>query len=157
MKNLSIIAILTLSACSSVEDITYNYPYISNLTNTECLSSHTDTYNRDSDTGNGTFEMTLKERTGICRFTSLDYPCDFGKVNIKVSYADGVLKIVEYPSSDNADCRCETDASFIIENIPDNDFILKIYHADMNGKFNENNPTYTGKVNLVDGGLSIPY
>ena len=48
--------------------------------------------------------------------------------------------LIEYPTADKADCRCEIDASFIIENIPQNDFILKIYHGDTHGNYNIDNP-----------------
>ena len=157
IKMITVTVILALTACSSVDDITSNYPYISKLTNTECIKAFTHNSEIDSDTDHGTFKMTLEGTPAKCKFTSLYYPCDFGKVNIKVSYKEGVLSIVEYPSSDKADCRCETDATFIVENIPYGDFILKIYHGDINGKFNEDSPKYIGKIELVDVGLSIPY
>lgn len=154
---LPVVTILALTACSSVEDITYNYPHVSNLANTECLNSYTDNFVIDRDSSHGTFEMTLKGTTAICKFTSLYYPCDYGKVNIKVSYDEGILKIIEYPSYDYADCLCETDATFIVENIPYNDFILKLYHGDTNGEFDDNNPKYTGKITFINGSLSTPY
>ena len=74
-----------MSSCSSTEDVTARYPYISSLANTNCLS-HIDTdseFSRGSD-ATGIFEMTVNGTTAHCKFTSLDYPCDFEKVNISL-------------------------------------------------------------------------
>lgn len=67
------------------------------------------------------------------------------------------MTIVEYPSSDTADCRCEIDATFTIENIPHNEFVLKIYHGDTNGNYNKTALKYEGRINPAEGKIMIPY
>lgn len=116
MKTLiSILLIFTLSSCSSAEDIALQHPYLSQLNNTECLNSKDIDFSQSrSEDSNGSFEMVFDGNTAKCKFTSLEYPCDFEKVNVNVFYSEGVLTIVEYPSSDKVDCRCEIDASFLI-------------------------------------------
>ena len=111
-----------LSSCSSMEDIALQNPYISNVEDTGCLS-HWDTDNAEgrSEVNNGTFEMIFDGKDAKCKFTSLEYPCDYEQVNVKITYNEGIMIIIEYPSSDKADCRCEIDASFTIENMPKND------------------------------------
>lgn len=154
----TIMLIFMLSSCSSVEDITLQHPYLSQLTNTECLNSKDIDYSQSrSDDSNGSFEMVFEGNTAKCKFTSLEYPCDFEKVNVNVFYSEGVLTIVEYPSSDKADCRCEISASFLIENVPQLDFILKIYHGDTTGRFNPDKPLYEGEISLSDGKITFPY
>ena len=155
---IAVMAVWLMSSCSSTEGVTAQYPYISSLANTNCLS-HIDTdndFSRGSD-ATGIFEMTVDGTTAHCKFTSLDYPCDFEKVNISVTYSEGVMTLVEYPSSNSADCRCETDATFIIKNIPENEFILQIYHGDINGEINKDAPKFIGKVQPTNGSLTIPY
>ena len=158
---LSISAIITLLAisnvlgsCSSAEETILKQPYLSQLNNTECI---TEALQSRAEESNCSFEMTFEGSVAECKFTSLDYPCDFGKVNIKVLYEDGVLTIVEFPSSDEADCRCETDATFTIINAPEKDFILKIYHGDTTGKYNKDSPRYSGTINVKDLSINIPY
>lgn len=153
-----LLAFIALSSCSSMEDVAIQNPYISNLGNTGCLS-HWDTDNAESrsDVNKGSFEMLFDEQGAKCKFTSLDYPCDYEQVNVKITYNDGIMTIVEYPSSDTADCRCKIDASFTIENIPQNDFILEIYHGDTQGNYNKATPKYEGRVKQTDGKIIIPY
>ena len=87
-------------------------------------------------------------RQGKSRFTSLDYPCDFGMVNVRMTYD---------PSHDNTDCRCETEASFIIENVPEGDLMLRIYHGDTSGRYDVGTPGYSGRIEFVGGRMSVPY
>ena len=149
---------IALNSCSSMEDIAVQYPYISNLINTDCLSHRDieDTENR-SENNNGTFEMIFEGQIAKCKFTSLDYPCDYEQVNVKIAYNEGGMILIEYPTADKADCRCEIDASFIIENISQNDFILKIYHGDTHGNYNIDNLKYEGRINQTEGKIVIPY
>ena len=93
----------------------------------------------------------------ICRFNSLQYPCDFGKVNINVSYSNKTLTIVEFPSSDQADCLCEVDASFVIENLPDVDFIIKVYHGDTFGNYNADKPKFVIDTKSIASGEKLEY
>lgn len=147
-----------LGSCSSAEETILKQPYLSQLNNTECIShTRTEAFLRRADESKCTFEMIFEGSVAKCKFTALDYPCDFGKVNINVSYEDGVLTIVEFPSSDEADCRCETDATFTIINAPEKDFILKIYHGDTTGKYNKDSPRYSGTINVKDHSINIPY
>ena len=151
--------IFMLSSCSSVEDVVSQRPYLSQLSNTECLN-HKDidfTQNSRSENRNGSFEMIFVDDVAKCKFNALEYTCDFWKVNVNVSFNDGVLTIVEYPSFDNATCLCEIDASFLIEKIPQQDFILKIYHGDTNGNFNIKAPKFSGRVSVMNGSFSTPY
>ena len=149
---------IALNSCSSMEDIAVQYPYISNLVNTDCLS-HRDIDNTEnrSENNNGTFEMIFEGQIAKCKFTSLDYPCDYGQVNVKITYNEGIMTIIEYPSYDGADCRCEIDASFTIENIPQNDFILKIYHGDTEGNYDNATPKYVGNVEVCNTKISVRY
>ena len=164
MKHLTIqLIVITLasiasSSCSSMEDALIQNPYISNLENTGCIS-HWDTDNAEnnSEVNKGSFEMLFEGQVTRCIFTSLVYPCDYEQVNVKVTYNDGAMTIVEYPSSDTADCRCNIDASFTIENMPQHDFILKIYHGDTEGKYDNETPKYVGRINPIEGKIIIPY
>ena len=154
---MTIMLIFMLSSCSSVEDMALRHPYLSQLNNTECLNSKDIDFSQSrSEDSNGWFEMVFDGNTAKCKFTSLEYPCDFEKVNVNVFYREGVLTIVEYPSSDKADCRGEVDASFLIENVPQQDFTLKIYHGDTIGRFNPDKSLYDGEISLSDGKITIP-
>lgn len=152
------LAPIVSNSCSSMEDTVIQNPYISNLENTDCIS-HRDTDNAESrsEVNKGSFEMLFEGQVTRCKFTSLVYPCDYEQVNVKVTYTDGTMTIVEYPSSDTADCRCNLDASFTIENIPQNEFVLKIYHGDTEGKYNNETPKYVGRINPIEGQIIIPY
>lgn len=153
-----LITTVGLTSCSSTEDLNIKYPYPYMLSNTECLSNINTEYTQNkTDDNNGIFEIILDGSTARCRFISLEYPCDFGKVNINIIYNDGVLTIVEYPSSDKADCHCEIDAMFSILNMPDKDFILKIYHGDITGSYNKKSPQYEGKITINNHAITIPY
>ena len=152
------LAPIVSNSCSSTEDAVIQNPYISNLGNTGCIS-HWDTDNAESrsEVNKCSFEMLFEGQVSRCKFTSLVYPCDYEQVNVKVTYTDGTMTIVEYPSSDTADCRCEIDANFTIENMPQNIFILKIYHGDTNGNYNKTTPKYEGRINPADGKIRILY
>ena len=164
MKHLTIqLIVITLtsiasSSCSSMEDAVIQNPYISNLANTGCIS-HWDSVNTESrsEVRKGSFEMFFDGQTAECRFISLDYPCDFWKVNVRTIYSTGTLMIIEYSTFDEASCRCKVDASFTIENIPQNEFVLKIYHGDTNGNYNKTTPKYEGRINPAEGKIMIPY
>lgn len=145
------VLILTLNSCSSVEELISQNPQLYHLQNTECLTAYADCEDDSDDESNGqyrygTFQMTYRENPTICdcKFNSLNYPCDFGKVNIKITYSEGTLTIVEYPSSDTADCKCQVDASFTLKDLPLDDFQLKIYHGDTSGNYNPNKPMHIG-------------
>ncbi len=154
----AVLPVFILLSCSAAEDAAFQHPYLSQLSNTECLMNEdTDFLQSRSENRNGSFEMVFAGSVTNCKFTSLEYPCDFGKVNINVLYNDGVLTIVEYPSSDNADCRCEIDATFSIMGMTEDEFILKIYHGDITGNYDTNSPKHTGKVNIKSGSITIPY
>ncbi len=71
-----------------------------------------------------------------------------------MTYDSGVLTVVEYPSHDNTDCRCETEASFIIENVPEGDLMLRIYHGDTSGRYDVGTPGYSGRIEFVGGRMS---
>lgn len=153
-----ILVSIVSSSCSSMEDAVIQNPYISNLENTDCIS-HWDTDNAESrsEVNKGSFEMLFEGQITRCKFTSLEYPCDYEQVNVKVTYNDGTITIIEYPSSDTADCRCNIDATFNIENMPQNDFILKIYHGNTEGNYDNTTPKYEGRINQTDGKIIIAY
>lgn len=151
-------AFITLSSCSSMEDAVILNPSISNLGDTGCLSHRgADNVNSRGEIKNGSFEMIFEGQVARCKFTSLEYPCDYGRVNIMITYNDGIMTIIEYPDSDTADCLCETDASFTIENIPQNDFTLKIYHGDSQGNYDNTSPKYEGQIKICNDKLLIRY
>lgn len=155
---MAIMLVFTMLSCSSVEEVALQQPYLSQLSNTECLNDKDLDFTQSrSENRNGSFEMIFVDDIVKCKFTALEYPCDFWKVNVKVFFNDGVLTIVEYPSFDNADCLCEVDATFLIGKIPQQDFILKIYHGDINGNFNIETPKFSGRVRAKDGLFSTPY
>ncbi len=158
-----IIATMAVS-CSRMEEITSKYPTINNLKNTECKAQeleivYSDASEPDSDFEHGTIQIWCGDipMKVICRFNSLQYPCDFGKVNINVSYSNKTLTIVEFPSSDQADCLCEVDASFVIENLPDEDFIIKVYHGDTFGNYNADKPNFVGDTKSIASGEKLEY
>ena len=152
------LASIASTSCSSMEDTVIQNPLISNLANTGCIS-HWDSVNTESrsEVRKGSFEMFFDGQAAECRFISLDYPCDFWKVNVRTIYSSGPLTIIEYSTFDEAACRCEVDASFTIENIPQNEFVLKIYHGDTDGNYNIAAPKFSGRVRVKDGSFSTPY
>lgn len=158
--------IIILSSCSSVEELIAHNPQLYQLQNSECLTAYADGENYidgedNVQYGYGTFQMLYREdlTTCDCKFNSLNYPCDFGKVNVDVHFSNGILTIVEYPSSDMADCKCQVDASFTIKNLPLEDFQLKVYHGDTSGKYNPDKPKYIGSGRPIASGefLEVPY
>lgn len=166
MKIIAIIVIIAAMAvsCSSMEEITSKYPSVNNLENTECKTHELeivdfDASESDSDFEHGTIQIWCGDipMKIICRFNSLQYPCDFGKVNINVSYSNKTLTIVEFPSSDQADCLCEVDASFVIENLPDEDFIIKVYRGDTFGNYNADKPNFVGDTKSITSGEKVEY
>ena len=148
--------LITLGSCSSTEDLASRYPYLSQLKNTECLGSRAADIEADNDV-TPTFEIRISGKTAECFFKSLEYPCDFEKVNVKVFYENGTIKIVEYPSSDLADCICDVDATFKIEELPEDSFILKIFRANTKGEYNNNYPTLTETIKVKNGSYIFPY
>ena len=89
----SVVAVLSLcvlTSCSGTEDVALKFPYLFMLGNTDC---HGSIDRSRVDRGNGSFEMILDGTTAKCKFVSLDYPCDFGKVNVNVIYNEGILAI----------------------------------------------------------------
>ena len=158
LQLITCLLVLALTSCSSSEEVIFKNPYLSQITNTECLSiADIDAPQSRGNDIHGSFEMIINGSSAECKFISLEYPCDFGRVNINLSFNDGVLIIVEYPSSDEADCRCETDVTFTINELPDSDFVLKIYHGDTNGNFNIETPKFSGRVRVMDGSFSTSY
>lgn len=158
-----IIAAMAVS-CSSVEDLTSKYPTVNHLENTGCKAhelviADSDASDSDADFEHGTIQIWCGNipMKVICRFNSLQYPCDFGKVNIQVSYSDKTLTIVEFPSAVQADCLCEVDASFVIENLPDEDFIIKVYHGDASGNYNADKPAFVGDTKSIASGEKLEY
>lgn len=152
----AILPILALASCSSAEEMALQPSYISQLNDTGCLNN-SDFLQSRSDYNFSSFEMEFDGNKAKCKFKSLIYPCDFGRVNVNVISSEGMLTIVEYPSSDKANCLCEVNASFLIENIPQQDFILTIYHAGPNGMYNPAQPMYQGKVAPSQGKVTIGY
>lgn len=162
MKNIILppvctIILFVLASCSTIDDIVTATPYQQELKNSECLSSFYDTDSRNGDQDNtehGLFQMWYGAdlSTVRCKFSSLEYPCDFEKVNIKILFSENTLTIIEYPSSDNADCRCLVDAEFTINNLPSGDFVLKIYRGDTSGNYNPDKPTLVGNGRSITSG-----
>ena len=117
------------------------YPYPAELADTGCKDHGAEAevatrgYDRD-----GSFEMVIDNTEAYCKFTGLEYPCDFEKVNIRIEYIEGTLIIVEYPSNDQANCICDVDATFSIKDIPQEDFTLKIYRGNTSGEYYEAKP-----------------
>lgn len=149
------VALAALASCSSTEDLASRFPYLSQIENTECLNSRA--IDDDTNGGRTTFAMRISGTFAECCFKGLAYPCDFRNVNVEVSYHDGIMTIIEYPSSDMADCLCEVDASFVIEDFPADRFILKIYRGNTKGHYDKVNPILTQVVDPKKGYLKFPY
>lgn len=170
-----IFIIVGMSSCSTVEDIVLPEepkpeekpellgPKIAEIFSSGCLGTPDpdliEAYGQDND--GGTFEMIIDEGSAKCKFSSLVYSCG-QKAGVKVSYIsykDGVMTIVEYPLSEwEADCLCEIDVSFTIEDLPKEDFMLKIYRGkNVTGEYDELRPRYSSRVVIADGGIKIPY
>lgn len=147
-------------SCSSMDDISMKYPTISAIKNTECecptIFDAIPIDNQDDNDG-CIFKMTKEGSTAKCTFISLQYPCDFGHVNIEVAYENNIMTIVEYPSSDLADCRCKIDVSFSLENMPQQDFLLKIYRGNTDGQYNANYPKCIKKISFYDNQIELSY
>lgn len=155
--------VVPLASCSSSEDLLACNPSITQLTSSGCLITNSGLNDRLDDEGadklfcNTTFEMRITRNDAECSFKSLEYPCDFEKVNVEVFFEDKTLTIIEYPSSDMADCRCKVDANFNIKNIPSDSFELKIYHGNTNGEYNKNLPKLLEVVHVMNGSVIFPY
>lgn len=149
-------------SCSSIDDLCVRYPTISSINNTECecptllsaiiLDSHD-----EIESDQCIFSMTKDGSIAKCSFTALQYPCDFGQVNIDVTYENDIMTIVEYPSSDLADCRCKMDVSFFIENMPQHDFLLKIYRGNTHGQYDNHYPNCVKKISYSDAQVEFAY
>ena len=171
-----LLLIACLSSCSTVEDFVQEeeiekenepiIPNISNLLMSKCLALSDldfmevlgeDEEIEDMEDG-GYFEMVINGKSAKCKFGSQTVSCEL-PFKFNVFYKDGTLVIVVYPVAEAwANCICEHDYSFSIENIPQKDFMLKIYKGkNKTGEYDENKPSYTGKVVLADGGLKIPF
>ncbi|MDE6231335.1 MAG: hypothetical protein K2M37_06915 [Muribaculaceae bacterium] len=148
--------LITLGACSSSEDLIPSSPHLSQLQNTGCLDSGFGDFETENDDFS-TFEMKIEGKTAECFFNSLKYPCDFENVNVIVTYENETMTIIEYPSSDLADCICDVDVSFQIEDLPEGNFILKIFRANTNGEYNKDYPKLTETINVKDGSYNFPY
>lgn len=159
----AILSVLLLASCSSSEDNaieTTVSPTVALLSDAGCLNGRSDmnAASRADEADGCTFEMALDGTVAQCKFTNLVYDCNYGKVNVKVSFKDNVLSIVEYPSDEGVDCLCRTNAEFTINDIPDKDFTLKIYAGETaTGKYNAANPRYAGRVVVKDGGIKVAY
>lgn len=144
-----------LCSCSSTENLTSHYPYLSHLSNTECLNSRA-INDEESNDGDTYFEMKITGNTAECLFKSLMYPCDFEKVIVDVTYNDGIMTIVVYPASGGmADCLCEVDTNFNIEELPEGSFILKIYVGNAEGKYNKDYPIITETIKVENGTVKL--
>ncbi len=148
---LATLMLITLSSCSGTEELV-SKPYLSDLNHTGCLNTRS-----SLDFEECTFEMIISGNTADCFFKSLEYPCDFEKVNIDFSYNEDTLTVVEYPSSNAANCLCNVDASFRIEDLPKGNIILKIYSADTKGQYNKEKPVLTEMIEVKNGTVRFPY
>lgn len=159
----ALLAAIALCSCSSTEDIVSpKIPFLTNVQNSDCLSHDFSNIGSESRFDaewwrGGAFEMYLEGNHAKCKFYSLHYNCDYQRVNIKIIYQPGILSIVEYPSGDMADCICDVDATFTIEDVPEGPFLLKIYRAYINGEYDVDKPEFVGNVDLSDGGILVPY
>lgn len=64
-----ILMIFIMLSCSSVEEVTLQHPFLSQLSNTECLSSKDIDLSQSYDeSSNGSFEMVLVGNVAKCRY-----------------------------------------------------------------------------------------
>lgn len=151
------LATLLLFSCSSVEE-----PACRDTSNPEgvrVVNILSSTDDNESDFVYGTIQVWCGDvpMKCICLFHALKYPSDYGKVNIKATYSDKVLTLVEYPSSDKSENFCIVNASCTIENIPDEDFIIKVYHGDIYGNYNADKPNFVGDTKSIASGEKLEY
>ena len=94
--------------------------------------------------------ILLTDSGAECHFQNLTHVCDFSNIRVEVDIEGQDLSIreyAEYESEAVADCYCQLDASFFIENLKEGVYNLSIY----NSKSTSARPYYEGKLNLVEG------
>lgn len=152
----------SLISCSSSENALSGPVYVSNVSDAGCLPNSMAKSDAPESRGwnDGSFEMTIEGSTAKCRFSDVYYNCAFSRVDVKASYADGVLTIIEQPVHESdlfADCVCSTDVTFDVENIPDEDFMLVIYSANWKGIYDEEHPALKQHISVADKSFRFPY
>ena len=84
------------------------------------------------------FSICLEGNVAKCKFEDLIYACDFPPANVDLTTEGNNIYIVEYPSSDMADCLCTADVSFDIMNIESGEYCLYIYRGNEKGEHGDN-------------------
>ncbi|MDR1847214.1 MAG: hypothetical protein LBR17_03755 [Bacteroidales bacterium] len=104
-------AVLFAWSCeNNDENIVNKESQLSNLTFTAC--------NQDKDAGNVSVQFT---NTGIhITHYGLPVTCDFDTVLVSYTFNNGVLRITEQGSPNEANCICYTDVSYTINNLQQN-------------------------------------
>lgn len=152
----AVFMVAALSSCSSTEGLSSHYPYLSQLSNSKCLNSRALDDEESNDT-DAYFEMKITGNTAECLIKSLKLTCGFGLVNVDVSFNDGIMTIVVYPASGvMMDCLCEVDTNFKIEELPEGNFILKLYNGYGEGEYNKDYPMITEVIKVENGTVTFP-
>lgn len=167
-KLLSIIMLLVcMSSCSTTEEFVKDetdseevnpiVPVIKNLLISECLGHpDIDFIEKYGTNDNDYFEMKIDGSVAKCKFAKMAAECSW-RLKVNASIKDNTLTIIAYcPNKHLADCECELESTFTIENIPEEDFRLKIYIGKrVTGEYDESRLFYDGKVVVADGALKV--
>lgn len=94
--------------------------------------------------------ILLTDSGAECHFQNLTHVCGYSNIRVEVDIEGQDLSIreyAEYESEAVADCYCQLDASFFIEDLKEGVYNLSIY----NSKSTSARPYYEGKLNLDEG------
>lgn len=124
----------------SEEEQPLSEAYIASLMDSGCKKEIFDNYESkawDNETQT-MFSICLEGNVAKCKFEDLVYACDFPPANVDLTTEGNNIYIVEYPSSDMADCLCTADVSFDIMNIESGEYCLYIYRGNEKGEHGDN-------------------
>ena len=95
--------------------------------------------------------ILLTDSGAECYFQNLTHVCSFSNIRVEVDIEEQNLSIREYAEYENeeimADCYCQLDESFFIEDFKEGVYNILIY----NSKSASAQPYYEGTLNLVGG------
>ena len=133
---------LNMASCSTEEpeEQPLSEAYIASLMDSGCKEDVFDNYESktwDNETQT-MFSICLEGNVAKCKFENLIYACDFPPANVDLTTEGNNIYIVEYPSSDMADCLCTADVSFDIMNIESGEYCLYIYRGNEKGEHGDN-------------------
>lgn len=161
---LSLVIILfvqLLFACSTEENVMKSME-VSNVSNTSCKqpSNLRTTRATDGQITNSLLAIESFSNGSLkCRIEDLEGSCDMDKINVSGSLSNGKISVVLYKNKETyADCLCNYDVSFSLDNLVSGKYQIEIYTAKSLQDVSLNNLRYKGTVNLsnnLDGELQF--